>query len=91
MSLLVISEILGPFVKTVTGDDKNSFCTNEILPQPTQMQLPKKQITFSQFFAVFLKFTLNFNFFVNKMTIIAYVFPELQTVKDVIRQMSKKP
>ena len=49
------------------------------------MQLSKRQKVFGQF----LKFASNFVHFIKKMTVITYVFPKLQTVKDVVRQMSK--
>ena len=51
MSPLVICEILGLLVNTLTAEDKYSACNGENLPQPIQMQLSKKQKTFSQFFA----------------------------------------
>ena len=57
MTLLVISEISGLFVNTLTLHDKCSRLTNENLRQPTQTQLSKKQRTFSQIFAAFTKST----------------------------------
>ena len=60
MSLLVIGQILGLFVNTLTPDDKYSLRNSEFLLQPIEMQLSKKQKTFSQFFANFLKITSNF-------------------------------
>ena len=57
-SLLVISEILGLFVKALIDDDKYSFCNRENLPKPIQMKLCKKQNFFSQFFAAILKSAL---------------------------------
>ena len=56
-----------------------------------QMQLSKKQNSFSQFFPPFLKCTFNFKYFKNKMTLIADVFPKLQAAKDVLPQMPKSP
>ena len=53
------------------------------------MELSKKQKTFSEFFAAFLKFIFNLKYF-EKMTLIADGFPKLQAAKDVVRQMSKK-
>ena len=50
-----------------------------------QMHLPQKQKIFSRFFSAFSKFTLNFEEFQKKMTLIAYVFPKLPTTKDVLR------
>ena len=57
MSLLVICEILGLSVNTFTADGKYFLCNNENLPQEIEMQLSKKQITFSKFFISFLKST----------------------------------
>ena len=47
MSLLVICEILGLFISTFTADDKYFLHNSENLPQPIQMQLSKKQKSFS--------------------------------------------
>ena len=44
----------------------------------------------SDFFCAFFKSTLNFEHFQKKMSLIVYVFPKLQTLKNVVRQMSKK-
>ena len=57
MFLFVVSEILGVFVKTLTADDRHFPLNWENLQQPLQMQLSKKQKTFSQFFVPFLKST----------------------------------
>ena len=57
MFLLVICEIVGLFVNTLTADDKYSLRNSENLRQPIQMQLSKK----SQFFAAFLKCTSPFH------------------------------
>ena len=54
-SVLVISEIIGLFVNTLTVDDKYSLCNSENLCKRNQMQLSKKQKSFSQFHAPFLK------------------------------------
>ena len=43
MPLLVICEILGHFVNTLTPDDKYSLRNIEPLLQPIQTQLSKKQ------------------------------------------------
>ena len=50
MSVLVICEILGLFVNTLTADDKYFLSNSENLHQSIQMQLSKKK-TFFQFFA----------------------------------------
>ena len=54
-----------------------------------QLHLSQKQKIFSQFFAAFFEYALNFKHFQKKMTLIAYVFPKLPTTKNVLRQMSK--
>ena len=50
----------------------------------------KNEKNFMNFFCAFFKFTLNFQLFQKKMTLIAYIFRKLQTSKDVIRSVSKK-
>ena len=47
MSLLMICEILGLFSNILTVDYMYSLRNNESLQQPIQMQLSKKQKTFS--------------------------------------------
>ena len=54
-----------------------------------QIHLSQKQKIFSGFFAAFFESPLNFEHFQKKMTVIAYVFPQLPTTKNVLRQMSK--
>ena len=52
------------------------------------MQLSKEQDVFYQFPSAFLKSRLNVEHFQKKMTLIAYVFPKLQTAKDVETSLS---
>ena len=76
----------------MTVDVKYFFCNNKNLPQPTGMQLSKKYVTFSKFFARFRNLQLISNFLKKKrMTLIVYVFRKLQTPKNVVRQISKTP
>ena len=91
MSLLVVFEILGLFVNTLTVDEMYSLRNRGNLRQPIQMKLSKKQITFSPFLAPRLKSTWNLKHFEKKMVLIAYVFPKFCTAKDVVRKMPKKP
>ena len=49
-SLLVICEMLGHLVNTLTLDDKYSFLNSENLQQSIQMQLSKERVYFSNFF-----------------------------------------
>ena len=53
--------------------------------QTIQMHLPQKQNIFSKCFSAFFESALNFEHFQKNMTLIAYVFPKLPTMKDVLR------
>ena len=64
--MLVLSKILGLFVNTLTDDEKYSLLYTDNLTQPIQILLSQKRKTFSQFFAAFLKPTLNFEHFQKK-------------------------
>ena len=83
MFLLVICQILGLFVNTLTVDDNYSLCYRKNLQQATQIELSKKQKTFSQFVAAFSKLPANFENFEKKLTLIAQIFPKrsLNTTK----------
>ena len=47
----------------MTANDKYCLFNRENLTQPIQIVLSQKQKTFSQIFSVFLKSTLNFEYF----------------------------
>ena len=83
MSLIVISEIVGLFVKTLTADDEYSLRSSGILLQPIQMQLSKKQVNFFKFFTQFLRSTSTFSN--KKMTLIAFIFLKLLNVNDALK------
>ena len=53
-------------VNTLATDEKYPVLNRDNLTIPIQMQLSQKQKTFSQFFAAFLKSTLNFEHFEKK-------------------------
>ena len=92
-SLLVTCKISTLFPKTLSEDSKYSLLNRDNLTQPIQIQLCRKQKTFSDFFAAFLKSSLNFQDFPKKkkkMTLIAEVFPNLQTPKNMVTSMCKK-
>ena len=59
-SLLVIWKILRLFVNTFNADGKYSVLNRDNLTEPIQMQLWKKQKTFSALFSSFFKPRLNF-------------------------------
>ena len=83
--MLVLCNILGLFLNTLTGDYKYSVLYGDNVTQPIQILFPQKQKTFSQFCSAFLKSTLNFEHFQKKMTLIADVFPKLPSEKMVIK------
>ena len=58
-------KILGLFVNTLTSDGKYSLVNKANLTQPIQMQLSKKQKTFSEIFCTF-EIQINFWTFWNK-------------------------
>ena len=90
MSLLVLVEILGVFVKTLTVDDKYRVLDWENLSLPIRMQLSVKRKTFCESFIDFLNLHQILNILKEKMIVIANLFPILQTVKNLIRALSKK-
>ena len=65
----------------LTVDGKYSFRKKENLQQTTEMQFSKKQKSFIEFFAAFLKSTLHFEHLKNKMTLRALVLPNLRIAK----------
>ena len=65
-SLLVIWEIWRIFPNTLNADGKYSLFNRDNLTQPIQMQVSRKPKTFSDFFAGFLKSSLNFEHFFKK-------------------------
>ena len=64
--LLVICKISRLFPNTLSADGKYSLLNRDNLTQPIQMQLSRKQKTFSQFFPTFLKSSLKFEHFQKK-------------------------
>ena len=65
-SLFVICIISRHFPNTLSSDGKYSLLNRDNLTQPIQMQVSRKEKTFSQFFSPFLKSTLNFEHFQRK-------------------------
>ena len=79
MSLLVICEILAVVVSTMTINKKYPLRNRENLRLPIQMQLSRKQKSFSQFFVAFLESALNFKHYNKNIMVIANVFMKLET------------
>ena len=63
MSPLVIGEIIGVLVNTLTAEGKYSIEDWENLPLPIYFQLSEKQKTFSEVSVSFLEYTWNFKQF----------------------------
>ena len=83
--MLVLCNILGLFVNTLSEDDKYCLLYGDNLTQPIQILLSQKQKTFSRFGSAFLKSKLNFEHFQKKINLIADVFRKLPSPKIVIR------
>ena len=90
MSLLVICGIPSHFANTLRSGDKYSLRNSENFLQPIEMALSKKWIIFSESLSPFLKYRF-FIILSKKDDLVAYGFPKIETAKDVVRQMSKKP
>ena len=78
------------FRNTLTDNDKYPFRDCENLSTSIQMQFFLNPKTFSDSFALFLQSKSNFKHFEKKMIIIATLFRQLQTVKDLVRPLSEK-
>ena len=74
-----------PFLNTLTADDRYSLISKDKWMQTIQMHLSQKPKIFSELFRAFFESALNVKHFQKKMTLIAYVFPKLQTTKAVLR------
>ena len=65
-SPLVICKFSWLFINTLSADGKYSLFNRDNLTEPIQMQVSRKQKTFSEFFAAFLKSSFNFEHFQKK-------------------------
>ena len=59
-SLLVIHQILRLFANTLTVDEKHYLLNRDNLMEPINMELSKKQKTFSELFFAYLNSLLDF-------------------------------
>ena len=84
-SLLETWKFFSRFFNTFTAHDKYSLISRDNWMQTSQMHLFQKQNVFSELFAAFFEFALNFKYFQKKMTLIASVFRKWKTTKDVLR------
>ena len=79
--LLLTCKTLGLLVNALAADEKYPLLNRDNLTIITEMQSSQKQNTFYKFFASFLKSSLNFKYFEQKMTVIDFAFSKLQTPK----------
>ena len=87
-----VSGMRNLFPNTLSANSRYSLHNRDNLTESIEMQLSRKQKTFSEFFSAFLKASLNFNIFKEKkMTLIADIFPKLRTTKSLVRSILKKP
>ena len=90
MSPLVLGEILGVFLNTLTADGKYRVQDCGNMQLPIQMQLTEKEKTFSEIFIPFLYLTQILNILKEMMMVIANVFSKLQTVKTFVKKLSQE-
>ena len=84
-SLLDQWKFFRPFLNILTADDKYSLISKDKWMLRIRMHLSQKTKIFSEFFSAFFESALNFENFQKNMTLIAYVFLKLPTMKDVLR------
>ena len=77
-------QILGLLVKTLAANEKYPLLKRDNLTIPFQMQLSQKQKTFSEFFAAFLKFRLNFKYFETKYDPHRFCISEITDSENVV-------
>ena len=68
----------------LTANYKYSRINRENLPLPHETKLSKKPSIFYWLFFTFLEFTLNFQCFESKMSLIGQAFLKLMTPRDVL-------
>ena len=90
ISPLVLADILGVFFNILTADAKYPVPDCENLLLLIQMQLTEKPKAFSKLSVPFLESISNEKIFKKRMIVIGKVFPKLQTVKILLRPLSKK-
>ena len=80
--------MLGVFRNTLTANGKYPVRDYEKLSSPIQMKLSLKPNIFSDSFAPFLEYTLNFKHFEKQMIVITTLFLKLHTVNDLVTPLS---
>ena len=86
-SLWVMCKILWLFVNPLTGNDKYSLINSEIF----WCNDHRKRKYFLNFFLHFLNLDSILKIFKEKIILLALIFLNSETLKEVVRSMSKKP
>ena len=90
MSPLLLGEILGLFVNTLTADAKCPVQDCENLQLSIQIQLSEKRKKFFNFLFHFWNLNQILNIWKEKIILIANVIRKLQTLKNFLRTLSQK-
>ena len=89
MSPLVLGEILGVFINTLSADVKYPVQDCKNFQLPIQIQLSEKRRTLSKFLLHFWNLNQILNILKEKMIVIANVFRKIIRVKNLVRTLSK--
>ena len=81
----MICKILGLFFNILTVDDNYSVLNRDILTEPFEIEISKKQKPFANHFLNFLNLDQILNILQKKMTLITNLFLKLATSKEAIR------
>ena len=84
-SLFFTCQILGLLTNKLDADEEYPVLITDNLTAPIQTQLSHIQKTFSQFFAPFLKFKLNFDYFETKYDSHRFCISEITALEIVFR------
>ena len=84
-SLFLTCQILGLLVNTLPADEKYLVLNRDNLTIAIEMLLSQKQKSFAQFFAVFFKFRMNFQYFEKNDDPHKFCNLEITKSKNVVR------
>ena len=84
-SLLLTCQILGQLVNFLAADKKYPVLNRDNLTIPIHMKLSRKQKIFSQFFAVFLKASINFKCFQEKDDAHRFCTSHIMDSENIVR------
>ena len=82
---------MGLLVNILVADEKYPVPNRDNLKIPIQTHLSRKPKDFSPFYAAFFKFSSNCEPFEKKMTLIAFVFSKIRTLKTWLDKCLKGP